>query len=126
MSYMAKKYDLLKFSPLNYFDTCGNTTLNILSLWCTIYIHLTISFCSSHGLYSYCSCVLISQCCSSLLSIDLNNLHHLPPNFIGLLLDSPSQPSFRRQQRYNREHWDYTTKSLPHFHPKSVSSYLLC
>lgn len=39
---MAKKYDLLKFSPLNYFDTCGNTILNILSLWCTIYIHLTI------------------------------------------------------------------------------------
>lgn len=32
-----------------------------------------------------------------LLSVDLNKLHHLPPNFIVLLLDSPSQPSFRRQ-----------------------------
>lgn len=97
VSYMAKKYDLLKFFPLNYFDTCGNTILNVLSPWCTIYIHLTIFLLLSHGLYSCCSCVLTSQCCSSLLSIDLNNLHHLPPNFIVLLLDSPSQPSFRGQ-----------------------------
>lgn len=39
---MAQKYDLLKFSALNYLDTCGNTIFNTLSPWCTVYIHLTV------------------------------------------------------------------------------------